>query len=157
MKRLFALLMAGMMIISLSACKNDNAEDYDDTEDAYEESYDEEVVTKVNMVYGDDETAVTLRKPSNATFAIGAEEALDAGDLIVLCADDWSWDAEIMGYKYYEGIGSNVPFVDYYFAGEVVSEEYTSYSEKVTDLGIKYMGKPVMAIRYTYTEADDEE
>ena len=77
--------------------------------------------------------------------------------MVGLCATDYSWDAEVMGYKYYEGIGSNVPFVDYYFAGAVNEEEFASYEETVSELGIDFEGKPVKAIRYTFKEVDDEE
>ena len=62
-----------------------------------------------------------------------------------------------MGYKNYGDIGSNEPFVEYYFLGKVVSEDYESYNEEAVELGISYEGKPVKAIRYTYKTTDDDE
>lgn len=152
MKKTFAFLMAGIMALGLVACGRKNV-----AEEPENDAEDTDVVTKINMVYGDDETVVTLHKPKNAEFTLGSDTPLDAGDLVGICADDYSWDGEIMGYKYYEGIGSNVPFVDQYFAGKVNSEKYTSYEETLTELGIDHMGKPVVVIRYTYTRADDDE
>lgn len=158
MKKLLALLLAGILVFAFAGCnKGDIEAGPKSTEHTAEPAGADDVVEKINMFYGDDETTITLNKPEDASFAIGAEEALDAGDIVVICADDYSWDAEIMGYKYYEGIGSNVPFVDYYFAGTVNEEEYASYEEEIKDLGISYEGKPVKVIRYTYTEIDDEE
>ena len=74
-----------------------------------------------------------------------------------MLADDYSWDAEIMGYQYYEGIGSNVPFVDYHFCGSVMADDYESYEEEATELDIEYEGNPVKLVRYTYKEVGDEE
>ncbi|MBE7043521.1 MAG: hypothetical protein E7399_08575 [Ruminococcaceae bacterium] len=153
MKRLLALLLAGMMVFSLTACGGaDNEIEID--EPIGEET---KVVESINMTYGDDEVQITLNKPENAEFTLGSDTPDDAGDLVGLCADDYSWDAEVMGYKYYEGIGSNVPFVDYYFAGAVNEEKYASYEEKVTETSIEYEGKPVQIIRYTYQETDSDE
>ena len=158
MKKLLALLLAGIMIFALVGCNN--AEVSEDTDNSgYSEELDEseDVVKKVGMVYGDDEIAITLTKPDDAEFTLVGEDPLDSGDMVGLCATDYSWDAEVMGYKYYEGIGSNVPFVDYYFAGSVNEEEFASYEESVSELGIDFEGKPVKAIRYTFKEVDDEE
>ena len=158
MKKLLAILLAGMMVFSLAACggTNDDVDvDIDIDEPGNEVS--EDVVAKVGIVYGDDETPITLTKPDDAEFTLVGDDPLDSGDMVGLCATDYSWDAEVMGYKYYEGIGSNVPFVDYYFAGAVNEEEYAFYEETVSELGIDFEGKPVKAIRYTFKEVDDEE
>ena len=158
MKKLLALLLAGILVFALVGCNN--AEVSEDTDNSgYSEELDEseDVVKKVGMVYGDDEIAITLTKPDDAEFTLVGEDPLDSGDMVGLCATDYSWDAEVMGYKYYEGIGSNVPFVDYYFAGSVNEEEFASYEESVSELGIDFEGKPVKAIRYTVKEVDDEE
>ena len=154
MKKLLAILLAGMMVFSLAACGGTN-DDVDVDEPGTEVS--EDVVAKVGIVYGDDETPITLTKPDDAEFTLVGDDPLDSGDMVGLCATDYSWDAEVMGYKYYEGIGSNVPFVDYYFAGAVNEEEFASYEETVSELGIDFEGKPVKAIRYTFKEVDDEE
>ncbi len=157
MKKLLALLLAGMMVFALASCGDkNNSEDTEGTEQTAETDA-EDTVDKITMVYGDDEVKVTLHKPENAEFTLGSDTPDDAGDLVGLAADDLSWDAEIMGYKYYEGIGSNEPFVDYYFAGSVNEEEYDSYEETATDLGIDYDGNPVKVIRYTFKEAGDDE
>jgi len=184
-KKLFTLLLMGILALSLTACggeKDDSKdkektksnvteekenteaseEEYEEDEDESfeeDEDFDEDVVEKINMVYGDDKIAVTLHKPENAEFTLGSDNPEDAGDLVGICADDYSWDAEIMGYRYYDTIGSNVPFVDYYFAGNVnVYEEiYESYSEDAVDLGIQFDGKPVKRIRYTYKTVYDED
>ena len=154
MKKLLALILAGMMMFSLAACGDTDSDiDFDDTESEYSE----DVVEKIGMVYGDDEIKVTLSKPEDASFTLFGEDPLNSGDLAGISADDYSWDAEIMGYKYYEGIGSNVPFVDYYFAGAVNAEEYVAYEQEIKDLGISYEGKPVKVIRYTFKEVDDDE
>ena len=108
------------------------------------------------MTYGDDETKITLYKPEGAFFSVDAEDAEDAGDIVIMLADDYSWDAEIMGYKHFEGISSNVPFVEYYFDG-AASDDYTFYEQEATDLGIDFEVKPVKLIRYTYKEVGDEE
>ena len=156
MRKLLAILLAGMMVFSLAACGGANNDvDVDTPETGNEVS--EDTVEKVGMVYGDDEIAITLTKPDDAEFTLVGDDPLDSGDMVGLCADDYSWDAEVMGYKYYEGLGSNVPFVDYYFAGAVNEENYSSYEETISDLGIDYEGKPVKVIRYTFTEVDDEE
>jgi len=173
MKELLVILLAGMMVFSLAACggedsyipedteyDNDIFDDEDFDED-FKDDYDDYVyedmndVKKVNMVYGDDKTIVTLRKPEGASFTM-IDDPLGANDIMTICANNYSWDAEIMGYKYYEGIGSNVPFVDYYFAGSV-TEKYASYDQEISDLGISFAGKPVKVIRYTFKEVDDEE
>ena len=157
MKKLLALLLAGIMIFALVGCNN--AEVSDETDNSgYSEELDEseEVVDKINMTYGDDETKITLHKPDGAFFSVDAEDALDAGDIVIMLADDYSWDAEIMGYKHFEGISSNEPFVEYYFDG-AASDNYTFYEQEAIDLGIDFEGKPVKLIRYTYKEVDDEE
>ena len=157
MKKLLALLLAGIMIFALVGCNN--AEVSDETDNSgYSEELDEseEVVDKINMTYGDDETKITLYKPEGASFSVDAEDAEDAGDIVIMLADDYSWDAEIMGYKHFEGISSNEPFVEYYFDG-AASDDYTFYEQEAIDLGIDFEGKPVKLIRYTYKEVDDEE
>ena len=157
MKKLLALLLAGIMIFALVGCNN--AEVSDETDNSgYSEEVDEseEVVDKINMTYGDDETKITLYKPEGASFSVDAEDAEDAGDIVIMLADDYSWDAEIMGYKHFEGISSNEPFVEYYFDG-AASDDYTFYEQEAIDLGIDFEGKPVKLIRYTYKEVDDEE
>lgn len=157
MKKLLALLLAGIMVFALVGCNN--AEVSDETDNSgYSEELDEaeDVVNKINMTYGDDETKITLYKPEGASFSVDAEDAEDAGDIVIMLADDYSWDAEIMGYKHFEGISSNEPFVEYYFDG-AASDDYTFYEQESTDLGIEYEGKPVKLIRYTYKEVNDEE
>ena len=157
MKKLLALLLAGILVFALVGCNN--AEVSDETDNSgYSEELDEseEVVDKINMIYGDDETKITLYKPDGAFFSVDAEDAEDAGDIVIMLADDYSWDAEIMGYKHFEGISSNEPFVEYYFDG-AASDDYTFYEQEMADLGIDFEGKPVKLIRYTYKEVDDEE
>lgn len=157
MKKLLALLLAGIMVFALVGCNN--AEVSDETDNSgYSEELDEaeDVVNKINMTYGDDETKITLYKPEGASFSVDAEDAEDAGDIVIMLADDYSWDAEIMGYKHFEGISSNEPFVEYYFDG-AASDDYTFYEQESIDLGIDFEGKPVKLIRYTYKEVDDEE
>ena len=157
MKKLLALLLAGIMIFALVGCNNEEVSDETDNS-GYSEELDEaeDVVNKINMTYGDDETKITLHKPDGAFFSVDAEDAEDAGDIVIMLADDYSWDAEIMGYKHFEGISSNEPFVEYYFDG-AASDDYTFYEQESTDLGIDFEGKPVKLIRYTYKEVDDEE
>lgn len=157
MKKLLALLLAGIMIFALVGCNNAEVSEEADNS-GYSEELDEaeDVVNKINMTYGDDETKITLHKPDGAFFSVDAEDALDAGDIVIMLADDYSWDAEIMGYKHFEGISSNEPFVEYYFDG-AASDDYTFYEQESTDLGIDFEGKPVKLIRYTYKEVDDEE
>ena len=157
MKKLLALLLAGIMIFALVGCNNAEVSDETDNS-AYSEELDEaeDVVNKINMTYGDDETKITLYKPEGASFSVDSEDAEDAGDIVIMLADDYSWDAEIMGYKHFEGISSNEPFVEYYFDG-AASDNYTFYEQESTDLGIDFEGKPVKLIRYTYKEVDDEE
>ena len=157
MKKLLTLLLAGILVFALVGCNN--AEVSDETDNSgYSEELDEvkDVVEKINMTYGDDETKITLYKPEDASFSVDAEDADDAGDIVIMVADDYSWDAEIMGYKHFEGISSNEPFVEYYFDG-AASDDYTFYEQEMADLGIEYEGKPVKLIRYTYKEVDDEE
>ena len=157
MKKLLALLLAGIMIFALVGCNNAEVSEEADNS-GYSEELDEaeDVVNKINMTYGDDETKITLHKPDGAFFSVDAEDALDAGDIVIMLADDYSWDAEIMGYKHFEGISSNEPFVEYYFDG-AASDNYTFYEQEAIDLGIDFEGKPVKLIRYTYKEVDDEE
>ena len=157
MKKLLALLLAGILVFALVGCNN--AEVSEETDNSgYSEELDEteDVVNKINMTYGDDETKITLYKPEDASFSVDAEDADDAGDIVIMLADDYSWDAEIMGYKHFEGISSNEPFVEYYFDG-AASDDYTFYEQEATDLGIDFEGKPVKLIRYTYKEVDDDE
>ena len=157
MKKLLALLLAGILVFALVGCNNAEVSEEADNS-GYSEELDEaeDVVNKINMTYGDDKTKITLCKPYGAFFSVDAEDAEDAGDIIIMLADDYSWDAEIMGYKHFEGISSNVPFVEYYFDG-AASDNYTFYEQEATELGIDYEGKPVKLIRYTYKEVDDEE
>lgn len=157
MKKLLALLLAGIMIFALVGCNNAEVSEEADNS-GYSEELDEaeDVVNKINMTYGDDETKITLYKPDGASFSVDAEDAEDAGDIVIMLADDYSWDAEIMGYKHFEGISSNEPFVEYYFDG-AASDNYTFYEQEAIDLGIDFEGKPVKLIRYTYKEVDDEE
>ena len=157
MKKLLALLLAGILVFALVGCNNAEVSEEADNS-GYSEELDEaeDVVSKINMTYGDDETKITLYKPEDASFSVDAEDADDAGDIVIMVADDYSWDAEIMGYKHFEGISSNEPFVEYYFDG-AASDDYTFYEQEMADLGIEYEGKPVKLIRYTYKEVDDEE
>ena len=157
MKKLLALLLAGIMIFALVGCNNEEVS-YETDNSGYSEELDdaEDLVNKINMTYGDDETKITLHKPDGAFFSVDAEDAEDAGEIVIMLADDYSWDAEIMGYKHFEGISSNEPFVEYYFDG-AASDDYTFYEQESTDLGIDFEGKPVKLIRYTYKEVDDEE
>ncbi len=157
MKKLLALLLAGILVFALVGCNNAEVSEEADNS-GYSEELDEaeDVVNKINMTYGDDETKITLYKPEDASFSVDAEDADDAGDIVIMLADDYSWDAEIMGYKHFEGISSNEPFVEYYFDG-AASDDYTFYEQEATDLGIDFEGKPVKLIRYTYKEVDDEE
>ena len=157
MKKLLALLLAGIMIFALVGCNNAEVSEEADNS-GYSEELDEaeDVVDKINMTYGEDETKITLYKPDGAFFSVDAEDAEDAGDIVIMLADDSSWDAEIMGYKHFEGISSNEPFVEYYFDG-AASDDYTFYEQEAIDLGIDFEGKPVKLIRYTYKEVDDEE
>ena len=157
MKKLLALLLAGIMIFALVGCNTAEVSEEADNS-GYSEELDEaeDVVNKINMTYGDDETKITLYKPEGASFSVDAEDAEDAGDIVIMLADDYSWDAEIMGYKHFEGISSNEPFVEYYFDG-AASDDYTFYEQEAIDLGIDFEGKPVKLIRYTYKEVDDEE
>ena len=157
MKKLLALLLAGIMIFALVGCNNAEVSEEADNS-GYSEELDEaeDVVNKINMTYGDDETKITLHKPDGAFFSIDSEDAEDSGDIVIMLADDYSWDAEIMGYKHFEGISSNEPFVEYYFDG-AASDDYTFYEQEAIDLGIDFEGKPVKLIRYTYKEVDDEE
>ena len=157
MKKLLALLLAGIMIFALVGCNNAEVSEEADNS-GYSEELDEaeDVVNKINMTYGDDETKITLHKPDGAFFSVDAEDAEDAGDIVIMLADDYFWDAEIMGYKHFEGISSNEPFVEYYFDG-AASDDYTFYEQEAIDLGIDFEGKPVKLIRYTYKEVDDEE
>ena len=157
MKKLLALLLAGIMIFALVGCNNAEVSEEADNSGYSEELDDaEDLVNKINMTYGDDETKITLHKPDGAFFSVDAEDAEDAGDIVIMLADDYSWDAEIMGYKHFEGISSNEPFVEYYFDG-AASDDYTFYEQEAIDLGIDFEGKPVKLIRYTYKEVDDEE
>ena len=157
MKKLLALLLAGIMIFALVGCNNAEVSEEADNSGYSEELDDaEDLVNKINMTYGDDETKITLYKPEGASFSVDAEDAEDAGDIVIMLADDSSWDAEIMGYKHFEGISSNEPFVEYYFDG-AASDDYTFYEQEAIDLGIDFEGKPVKLIRYTYKEVDDEE
>ena len=157
MKKLLALLLAGILVFALVGCNNAEVSEEADNS-GYSEELDEaeDVVSKINMTYGDDETKITLYKPEDASFSVDAEDADDAGDIVIMVADDYSWDAEIMGYKHFEGLSSNEPFVEYYFDG-AASDDYTFYEQEMADLGIEYEGKPVKLIRYTYKEVDDEE
>ena len=157
MKKLLALLLAGILVFALVGCNIAEVSEEADNS-GYSEELDEaeDVVNKINMTYGDDETKITLHKPDGAFFSVDAEDADDAGDIVIMLADDYSGDAEIMGYKHFEGISSNEPFVEYYFDG-AASDDYTFYEQEVTDLGIDYEGKPVKLIRYTYKEVDDDE
>ena len=157
MKKLLTLLLAGIMIFALVGCNNAEVSEEADNS-GYSEELDEaeDVVNKINMTYGDDETKITLYKPEDASFSVDAEDADDAGDIVIMLADDYSWDAEIMGYKHFEGISSNEPLVEYYFDG-AASDDYTFYEQEAIDLGIDFEGKPVKLIRYTYKEVDDEE
>ena len=157
MKKLLALLLAGIMIFALVGCNNAEVSEEADNS-GYSEELDEaeDVVNKINMTYGNDETSITLHKPEGAFFSVDAEDADNAGDIVIMLADDYSWDAEIMGYKHFEGISSNEPFVEYYFDG-AASDDYTFYEQEAIDLGIDFEGKPVKLIRYTYKEVDDEE
>ena len=141
MKKLLALLLAGIMIFALVGCNGAEVSEETDNSEVLEEELDEseEVVDKINMTYGDDETKITLHKPDGAFFSVDAEDAEDAGDIVIMLADDYSWDAEIMGYKHFEGISSNEPFVEYYFDG-AASDDYTFYEQEAIDLGIDFEG-----------------
>ena len=171
MKKLLAILLAGILVFTLAACGGDVSdetidpeteteeiledEDFDEDVDADFEYEDMNDVKKVNMIYGDDENVITLNKPDDASFT-SIDDPMGKNDIMTICANDYSWDAEIMGYKCFEKIKSNVPFVDYYFK-DSVDEEYESYEEEVTDLGISFEGKPVKVIRYTFKQVDDDE
>ncbi|MBQ4110743.1 MAG: hypothetical protein IJC74_07655 [Clostridia bacterium] len=150
MKKLFALLLAVIMVFSFAGCGNEDIE-------VGTNDIEEEVVEEISMIYGDEETPITLKKPTGAFFNCEKDDDGEPWEISTLLADDYSWDGEIMGYKYYEGIGSNEPFVDYYFFGAAVSEDIESFEGEIIDLGISFDGKPVKLIKYKYKEVDYEE
>ena len=90
MKKLLAILLAGILVFSLAACGGTNG-DVDVDEPGTEVS--EDVVAKVGIVYGDDETPITLTKPDDAEFTLVGDDPLDSRDMVGLCATDYSWDA----------------------------------------------------------------
>ena len=149
MKKLLALIFAALLTLSLVSCgtgSGNNADDYDD-------GYDDDVIENIELTYGEDKDTITLYKPENGVFTIEED-----GDIITLSAEDYSWDAEIMGYEYFgdHGIFSNQPFVDYYFAGEV-SDEYTYYDEVSYYTDLEYDGESVVLVNYEYEEEGYDE
>ena len=156
MKKLLALILTGIMVFALAGCGNTETPDEPENSGYSEES--EDVVKEINMVYGSAETKITVCKPDDAEFTLGSDTPEDAGDLVGLCADDYSWDAEIMGYICYgSGIEGTEAFVDYYYLGETLSEDIESFDAQISDLGVSYEGKPAKLIRYTFKEVGDDE
>lgn len=149
MKRLSVFVLIFMIALSLTACNGDKPETGMPDPEAYD------VISEVNMVYGTDDNELTIYKPENASFEV--EDAEDGGDLVWVAADDMSWNIDVFGAVCYDHDVPSHPFVDYYYNGELNSEEddFASFEQEVRDLGISYMGNPVKVLEYTYTEADE--
>ena len=79
MKKLLALLLAGILVFALVGCNDAEVSEEADNS-GYSEELDEaeDVVDKINMTYGDDETKITLYKPEGAFFSVDPEDADDA-------------------------------------------------------------------------------
>ena len=148
MKKLLALILASLLTLSLVSCGGGSGTSNDDYDDGYED-----VIESIELTYGDDKDTITLYKPENGVFTIEED-----GDIVTLCADDYSWDAEVMGYKYYgdHGIFSNRPFVDYYFSGKV-SDEYTYFADDGYYTDLEYDGSTVVFMDYVYEKEGYEE
>lgn len=182
MKKILLFLLTGLMVFAFCACKNgstnetvtdsdfESEENYDEEYDEYyddeyyddeyydDEYYDDDVVKEMNIVYSEDDIRVTLYKPDDAYFTIGSDTPEDAGDIAGLSAEDFSWDAEIMGYTcYHSGIEGTRPFVDFYYLGKVLNEDVEMFNGEVTELDFDFEGGPVVIIRYSFKEDGDEE
>ena len=132
--------------------ENEVDEDDEDWEDTYG------TLESVEMVYGSDELPVTIYKPANGTLELDVDEADDDLDYVWVSSDDFEWNIDVFSAVSYDVNAASCGFVDYYYKGELHpnDDDYDAFEEEVYQLDVEYMGKPVMVIKYTFTEAGED-
>ena len=177
MKKLIALLLALVMILSLAACGGKTPETTEPTttpttapneEPTADESEAEFVITQYGSNPDYEVYTATIYCPEGAYFDEDEYAEFQADGYL---NDFWVYD-DVREYTAYATVywsrdiykeGDELPqgygiVEQLYFEGEAASEtaaEYPKHDQKVTDLGFKWEDKDVKLIETTYTSADD--
>ena len=176
MKKLIALLLALVMILSLAACGGETPETTEPTttpttapneEPTADESEAEFVITQYGSNPDYKVYTATIYCPEGAYFDEDEYAEFQADGYL---NDFWVYD-DVREYTAYATVywsrdiykeGDELPqgygiVEQLYFEGEAASEtavEYPKHDQKVTDLGFKWEDKDVKLIETTYTSAD---
>lgn len=177
MKKLLALLLALVMILSLAACGGETPETTEPTtnpttapneEPTADESEAKFVITQYGSNPDYEVYTATIYCPEGAYFDEDEYAEFQADGYL---NDFWVYD-DVREYTAYATVywsrdiykeGDELPqgygiVEQLYFEGEAASEtsaEYPKHDQKVTDLGFKWEDKAVKLIETTYTSADD--
>lgn len=164
MKKLLALLLAGLMLFSLAACGDKGAEAPSEVGTSLTEDGEKSMVIHYGTNHYEEYEAI-IYQPEGAYFdeddyADYEEDGYmytawvydDEREYSAHVEDYWSrasFNSEPIGYDVAQQL---------YFEGkldEATAAEYTNCSQKVTPLGFKWQDKDVMLIETSYTDADE--
>lgn len=172
MKKFLAIILAFVMLLSLTACGNkENPEESSKTPAESTGEVSKEVKSVITQYGSNPDYEVytaTIYCPEGAYFDEDEYAEFQADGYI---NDFWVYD-DVREYNAYSTVywsrdiykeGDELPqgygiVEQLYFEGKVAPEteaEYPEYDQKVTDLGFKWEGKDVKLIETTYTSADD--
>lgn len=178
MKKIFALLLAAAMVLSLAACggKTENPQpaqsttpvqtaDSSKTETQQTDNTSNNVTEgsyangdgSYRFLYGWENKEVTLYTPENAVSE-GAgiydvnyvpKDNVFEGMSLTFQAKDESWYCQARDWQ-----SNTVTFIEnlaqYYFTGKVEDTDIVNYEQDVIDLGFKWLDRPVQMIVSTY-------
>lgn len=147
MKTVILFILVGAILLCIASCRIKNNPGDTGMPDPYFIQT-QKSIEKANIVYGADESPITLRKPKNAYFSIAPSVALNRNKSVHIKANDASWQADV----YY---ALNEPFVVYYYKGVVNDFEY--FYQEITDLGITHFNKQVKYIKSTYKNPNEKD
>lgn len=175
MKKLFALILAAAMVFSLAACggktetssntpqqtsentKTDSsAQTGGETNKVAEGSY-ANGDGSYRFLYGWENQEATLYTPENAVsegegiYDVNyvPKDNVFQGMSLTFQAEDESWYCQARDWQS-NTANSIEHLAQYYFTGKVEDADLKDYSQEVTDLGFKWLGKPVQLIVSTY-------
>lgn len=172
MKKFLAIILAFVMLLSLTACGNkENPEESSKTPAESTGEVSKEVKSVITQYGSNPDYEVytaTIYCPEGAYFDEDEYAEFQTDGYI---NDFWVYD-DVREYNAYSTVywsrdiykeGDELPqgygiVEQLYFEGKVAPEteaEYPEYDQKVTDLGFKWEDKDVKLIETTYTSADD--